>query len=67
MDEKRKHFVVQLEGCRAVFVNCDAADSPEKAVEVARDELRSIPAAATAKHIHTEVFAGQSLSEVIRG
>jgi len=58
-----KSYMVQLEGCRAVFVQHDQADSPEKAVEVARQLLQ----APEAKHVHTEVFTGQTLSEVIRG
>ena len=58
-----KSYMVQLEGCRAIFISHELAETPQQAVEVARAQLR----APDAKHVHTEVFTGQSLSEVIRG
>lgn len=61
--EPHKSYMVQLEGCRAIFISYELADSVEEAVEVARLQLQ----APMAKHVHTEVFTGQSLSGVIRG
>lgn len=58
-----KNYMVQLEGCRAIFISYELAEDVEQAVEVARVQLR----APEAKHVHTEVFTGQTLSEVIRG
>lgn len=57
------NYIVQLEGCRAIFISYELAETAEQALEVARMQLR----APEAKHVHTEVFTGQSLSEVIRG
>lgn len=57
------NFSVQLEGCGAVFITSDLANTVEKAVEVAREKLK----APDAKHVHTDIFKGQSLWKTERG